>query len=253
METSFWEQKWKDGEIGFHREDFHPYLIEFESTIKEFVRKINSRKDSIPSALIPLCGKSKDLIWTSKYFKKIDGIEISTLAIEQFFQENFKKDKMKFYKGKKGNFKKYSVTPSKESSDFSKFQGEINLYEGDYFKINELVVEKEIPESYHFIFDRASLVALPREMRKNYFDITQKLLAKSPLGLYLLSSFEYDQTRVDGPPFSVEEKEIRSHYSEKFGLKVELKKEEKTEIKGPKFTEAGIVDFIQKAYLITAQ
>ena len=38
--------------------------------------------------LVPLCGKSKDLIWLQKHFHQVIGVELVPQAVKVFFEEN---------------------------------------------------------------------------------------------------------------------------------------------------------------------
>ena len=40
------------------------------------------------TVLVPLCGKSRDLLWLAQHDFRVTGIEISPIAVEGFFREN---------------------------------------------------------------------------------------------------------------------------------------------------------------------
>lgn len=61
-------------------------------------------------------------------------------------------------------------------------------------------------ESVGGVYDRASLVALPPEMRVRYAQFLIEVL--SPDVPWFLVSFSYDQSEMDGPPHSVPPAEI---------------------------------------------
>jgi thiopurine S-methyltransferase len=67
-------------------------------------------------------------------------------------------------------------------------------------------------------YDRAALVALPPEMRRQYVARLRVLLPAGACGL--LVSFAYPQEQKQGPPFSVEADEVAALYAE--GFEVEL-------------------------------
>lgn len=77
MEAAFWHQKWKENRIGFHQADFNRWLQSWWS----------AQQQGEP-VLVPLCGKSRDLLWLSGQGHPVDGFELSALAISQFFSEN---------------------------------------------------------------------------------------------------------------------------------------------------------------------
>jgi thiopurine S-methyltransferase len=65
------------------------------------------------------------------------------------------------------------------------------------------------------IYDRAALIALPKEMRSKYVDHLQKVL--SPAVNILLVTLEFDQET--GPPFSVSADEVEALFGERFEIK----------------------------------
>lgn len=186
MEKEFWHQAWAENRIGFHMSEVNPTLIKF----CEKITQCEKRK-----VLLPLCGKTLDLIWFSEKVEKVYGVELSESAILQFFEEN----ELEYKTREEGPFK---IFTSKN----------IEIYCGDFF---EFPIEKLGVE---LVFDRGALVALPLEMRMNYL---QKMKNELPKGSkWLLDVFDYDQNKMDGPPFSVSEDEIRSQLGDEF--KIEL-------------------------------
>lgn len=178
MESKFWLNKWKSKQIGFHYDRPNPQLIVHFEKLKL------TKGDNI---LLPLCGKTADLFWLISQGIKVYGVELSKIAIEEFFQEN----NLEYNTRTDGEFEVY-------------FNSKIEIYHGDFFAFYQ-----STGLSFSAIFDRASLVALPIEMRKKYYLEIKKLL--KPKGRYFLISFEYDQSQMDGPPFSVTASEIFSN------------------------------------------
>ena len=78
MNNTFWKNKWLKNEIGFHQDDFNKHLV-------KYIHKISSKDKS---SFVPLCGKSKDLIYLSKYFSTVSGVEVVDKAINDFYKEN---------------------------------------------------------------------------------------------------------------------------------------------------------------------
>lgn len=202
MEHEFWYQAWKERKIGFHRKDYHPQLI-------EGIQKLKLQENS--TILVPLCGKSLDLIYLKELGHHVTGVELSTQAIEEFNEEN------------------------KQNPHASK----IKLISGDFFSYK--------PEStFQLIYDRAALVALPKKMRANYAKKNQDLLSKG--GKIILISFEYDQDKISGPPHSVETDEIEKIYDQ-CSLEIFHKKTDTPN--SPRFIESKIDRIIQKSYILT--
>ena len=65
------------------------------------------------------------------------------------------------------------------------------------------------------IYDRAALVALPKEMRDRYTEHLVQITENAP---QLVIAYEYDQSVVNGPPFSVSQDEVRRHYTDSYNL-----------------------------------
>lgn len=211
MEAEFWKTAWDEGRIGFHRSEYHPQLLDH---FEKF------QAESEQSILVPLCGKTLDITWLSHQNLYVTGVELCQKAILEYFQDH--------------NIDNYEVR------DNSYTHQNINLIVGDFFDYN-------YPNGYDFIYDRAAIVALPPDMRKRYAKRCLELL--KPQGKILLIAFEYDQSKVQGPPFNVQESEIHELYANE--ARIELLEQQTDRIQNPKFKEAGIERFTQKVYLIT--
>ena len=74
MEHEFWQLKWKQQEIGFHQQHINPALKQYWSHLPVGTR-----------VLVPLCGKSKDMIWLLKQGYHVTGVELSEIAVQAFF------------------------------------------------------------------------------------------------------------------------------------------------------------------------
>ncbi len=200
MDSQFWIKAWNEGRTNFNQEDYHDKLT-------EYFPQLNPRKGQ--RVLVPLCGKSKDLLWLHGLNLHVHGIELHDQAVESFFSEN-----------------ELSPLKKTQEEDFIHYTHEnIVISCGDFFKLNE-------NDTYDFIYDRASLVALPSAMRKSYAQMIKQSLKKG--GKCLLIVYEYDQSKLDGPPFSVDTDEIHELYEDQFVIKlVESKKPTK---EGPRLS-----------------
>lgn len=175
MKAEFWQNKWKENQIGFHQAEFNPSLVKFWD---DFTLGMNEGV-----VLVPLCGKSKDMLFLAEKGLKVIGIELSELAVEDFYQEN----KIKFDK-----------VGSLYKSD------RIDIYCGDLFEITA----KELGR-VDYIFDRASIIALPIEMRQRY---AKWLRSEAPRASMFVQTLEFDSN--DGPPFSVDEEQLNLFYAD---------------------------------------
>ena len=184
MEAAFWHQKWKENRIGFHQADFNRWLQSWWS----------AQQQGEP-VLVPLCGKSRDLLWLSGQGHPVDGFELSELAITQFFDEN---------------------NLSAETSEVGPYRchrhDDLRIYQGDFFAVPELGCR------YRLAYDRAALIALPTAMRRQYATLLSRLIEAG--GQVLLVTLEYQPGQQVQPPFSVGEMEVRTLFERDFSVEV---------------------------------
>lgn len=208
MDHHFWHQAWQVRRIGFNQSAPHTQLRD----------NFNRWSKDATSVMVPLAGKSIDMIWLRDQGLEVTGVELSPTAVQEFFSEN-------------------NLQPIEEGHSFK--TNNITLYCCDYLTVDHR-------EQYDLIYDRAALVALPKEMRSDYVNHSLNLL--KPGGRVLLVSFEYDQEKVSGPPFSVDEKEISALYQD---CQVELVHKKSEKPTSPKFVDGDVQAIFQKTYLIT--
>jgi len=79
MEIEFWHQRWMKNQIGFHQQEINSHL-------QEFWQQLNL-PDEAP-VFVPLCGKSRDMLWLRARGHPVLGVEISPIAVRDFFAEN---------------------------------------------------------------------------------------------------------------------------------------------------------------------
>lgn len=79
------------------------------------------------------------------------------------------------------------------------------------------------------VYDRAALVALPGEMRARY---AAHLTAVSKAAPQFLITFAYDQSQMEGPPFSVPGEEVRRLYENRYAITDLTSKELSNGLKG---------------------
>lgn len=212
MEREFWLERWEMNQIGFHKDQFNQNLLNHYSDL-------SLKEDD--HILVPLCGKSLDMIWLAKQGLKVTGIELSEIAIKEFFTEN----KLDYTIEEIPPFKKYT-------------SHNITIFEGDIFELTTNLLGP-----IHAVYDRASTVALPDNLRSKFMD---KLKELNPKLNILMVLFNYDQELVSGPPFSVSDDFIYSHF-DKSNLSV--LKNEKLHTLNPKFEQSG-AEVFEKIFLI---
>ena len=79
MTPEFWHARWEENRIGFHRPEINLHL-------QSYWPKMMLAKGS--TVFAPLCGKSVDMLWLLSQGYKVFGIEISPIAVADFFTEN---------------------------------------------------------------------------------------------------------------------------------------------------------------------
>ncbi|MDN3683383.1 thiopurine S-methyltransferase [Vibrio sinaloensis] len=141
-----------------------------------------TRQDKV---LVPLCGKSEDLVWLATKHEEVQGVELSLIAVRAFFAEHF------FYTP--------MVVPMSGQHELYQFD-ELSIYTGDFFTAPLKPVD--------IVYDRASLVALPKRDASRLRRTNQKACSTQEHA-FLLVTLDYDQSLMAGPPFAVPEQEVR--------------------------------------------
>ncbi len=176
MEPEFWEQRWQEGQIGFHQDRAMPLMLKHWPTLQ------------IPAGsrvFVPLAGKSLDMAWFAAQGLRVLGVELSSTAIGQFFAEQT----LQPHIGESALGRRYHAD-------------RIEMIQGDVFALDAATVS-----GCNVVYDRAALIALPPPMRRRY---VREVYAKLPAGCRgMLITLEYPQAEKSGPPFSVEEAEVR--------------------------------------------
>lgn len=213
MDPDFWHQRWRENRIGFHQDRVSPLLERHWPSL------------DLPAGsqvFVPLAGKSLDLAWLASQGHRVLGVELSRLAIEQFFAE-------------------HRLTPETRDSAYGQryLAGDIELICGDVFDL-----DREVLCGCSAVFDRAALIALPAELRKRYVgDVYARLPGKCR---GLLVTLEYPQHEKQGPPFSVAEDEVRSRFGRAW--RVTTLEREDILAQQPGFAVEGVTALVTAAY-----
>ena len=182
MDPEFWHQRWQANQIGFHEGQVNALLARhFDG--------LSLAKGS--RVFLPLCGKTRDIAWLLSKDYRIAGAELSAIAVRQLFEE-------------------LGVEPQlTEIGKLIRHSADgIDIFVGDIFDLSAIALGP-----VDAIYDRAAMVAFPQAMRERY---AAHLMNISKCAPQFLISFEYDQSKFDGPPFSVTEAEIRRHYDDRY-------------------------------------
>jgi len=175
MDANFWKQRWQEGQIGFHRTEVMPLLQAHWAAL------------SLPPGsrvLVPLAGKSLDMHWLAAQGHRVLGVELSPLAVQQFFDEA-------------------GLQPRQHRSRYGEhfIAGPVEIIQGDAFDLDAALLADVAG-----LYDRAALIALPPPLRQHYRDTVYAALPGGCQGL--LITLEYPQAEKSGPPFSVEAREV---------------------------------------------
>lgn len=207
--TEDWLSRWREGQTGWHEVNGNAALRQYWPDPGKGSR-----------ILMPLCGKSPDLLWLANRGCCVTGVELSEIAIRDFFEKSAIR---------------FECHVANGQTLFQSKAPDITLVCGDYFEFTD--------EPFDALYDRASLVALPLDVRPQYIAHTNSLLM--PNAIKLLVTLEYDQERVAGPPYAVLSEEVLGYWDELTRIA------ERNDIDNspPKFRQAGLKEFIEAVWV----
>lgn len=216
MEPTFWQERWARNQIGFHLPEVNPYL---QRHWPQLALAEGSK------VLVPLCGKSLDLMWLASHGLRVMGVELSEQAVEAFFSEQ-------------------NLVPRiTRRNAFTVYQADlIEVWCGDFFAL-----DAEALIGCAALYDRAALIALPPLMRAQYAEQLSRLLPSDCQGL--LITLDYDQTQKAGPPFAVSDEEVKVLFGSDWTLKVLQEQDVLQE--SWKFVQEGVTQLDERVYRLT--
>ncbi|MBU0656096.1 MAG: thiopurine S-methyltransferase [Gammaproteobacteria bacterium] len=216
MKAEFWHERWEQNQIGFHQDEFNNHLQAFWDKLSVVA---GSR------IFVPLCGKSRDMLWLRAQGLLVTGVELSPIAVRDFFSEN----NLEVVITQQGKLERW------ESDGLA-------ILVGDFFDMTAADVA-----DCAGVFDRASLIALPPEMRPRYAEHFQTILPSHIQTL--LVTLEYAQAEMKGPPFSVSEEEVRGYYENTFAVERLFAASVLDE--NPGFRQRGLTRLDEKVYKLS--
>jgi thiopurine S-methyltransferase len=213
MDPSFWHERWQRNEIGFHQARPHTALERLWSGLG---LERGSR------VFVPLAGKSLDMLWLAAAGHRVVGIELSPIAVRDFFAE-------------------HGLTPVVERHGELALHraGDIELWCGDVFALTPAQLG-----SVAGAFDRAALVALPPALRQRYAAQLSRLLPAR--ARTLLVTMEYDQRQMPGPPHAVREEEVRTLFGADHAITLLGRDAALADF--PKFAQRGVTALAEAFY-----
>jgi len=198
MNNEHWIQRWEEKNIGFHEDSVNSLLVKHFKTL-------NLKHSS--NIFVPLCGKTLDISWLMMLGHNIVGVELSEIAVKELFEELYILPKI-----------------SKENGMICYQNEGIRIFVGDVFDLDSKMVD-----NIDVIYDRAALVALPKDIRIQYTQHLRELTNNASL---FLICCEYDQHLMNSTPYSIDENEIKEHYENHYNIELLERLEIKGGIKG---------------------
>lgn len=207
MQAEFWLEKWAQPNPGWIQEKTNSRLIRYWSSLG---------LDANAPVLVPLCGDSIDMDWLVASGHRVCGADLSLTAIQAWAQrhdltlEEVKAD------GRADSLMRWNVSAGTEVFvQTEAAQGAVEQLApqflcGDFLSLSA----GDLPMPPQAVYDRAALIALPSDMRKMYAAKLMELL--QPGCRILLITLAYDQQKMKGPPFSVEDEEVEKLFSAGF-------------------------------------
>lgn len=216
MDRNFWLKRWEREETGFHQHDVNDDLRRFWPALNPAPAE---------PVFVPLCGKSRDMLWLEKRGHPVVGVELSRLAVSAFFSENA----IPFEWSRKGSF---DVATSER----------ISIFCGDFF---DLTAEDIGP--VRAAYDRAALIALPLAMRERYVaHLVNILEARARI---LLVTVDYPEEEIEGPPFAVPPAEVERLYGDYADVRLLSRRNILPD--SPRFSERGLTSIDACAFLVS--
>jgi thiopurine S-methyltransferase len=180
----FWHNRWMSQQTGWHRAEFNDLLVKHWSTIGATAQG---------EVLVPLCGKSLDMVWLAEQGHTVVGLDMVKQAIETFFEEQG-----------------LEVESTEHDHHTRHVHPPFTLLHGNVLEIKPKTVQADA------WYDRAAMIALPVESREAY--VAQLRQQTKPGAVGLLITFAYPQEQMQGPPFSLQDEHVFELFSEGFDV-----------------------------------
>ncbi|CAN5811378.1 thiopurine S-methyltransferase [soil metagenome] len=214
MELGEWGDRWRDGQIAFHQDAPSNFLDTYADRVWGTAR--------LSRVLVPLCGKSLDMVFLAERADAVVGVEYVEQAVRDFFEER-------------------ELQPDIDSDAPVGFRaGPYTIFAADFFAVSHADIGP-----IDAVFDRASLFALDAETRVRYADHVRSL---QPGGLRtMLITFDYDQSAMDGPPYAVSDDEVGCLFGDAF----DVEHLETRDVLNQRFRDAGLRAMTESAFALT--
>ncbi|OLP91327.1 Thiopurine S-methyltransferase [Symbiodinium microadriaticum] len=220
-----WEDRWSVNRISWHLEDANPHL-------RKYLTKIIDPDASVangmgPRILVPLCGKTVDMVYLARLGYRVVGVDGVRKAIEDFAKDFGLK--VPTAKGptmhvnfppelEPSRFRGHAVLMPAGPEDGSRHEPPppVIFVEGDFLGLGPEQAKALVP--FEAAFDRGGFVAVEPCDRQLYADTLGHLMA--PGGRILLVAVEHDGFAGGkrGPPYQVTAEEMQKYFGGRFAL-----------------------------------
>jgi len=191
MNPEFWQTRWKEGRIGFNQSEVNLWLIKYRPDLK---LPVGSR------VFVPLCGKSIDILWLAAQGYDVVGVELVETAIQAFFAEQ----------NIQPTVHQHASNPAIKCYQGQSSGQTITLWVADIFALTADDIGR-----VDAVYDKAALIALPSDMRINYSEQIRNISGNAP---QLLITLQYDQSKKNGPPFSISDEQVQQYYGDHYQI-----------------------------------
>jgi thiopurine S-methyltransferase len=221
MEAEYWLQRWREGRTGWHRDAPMPLLTQHwpELAVPPGTR-----------VLVPLCGKSLDMLWLSQQGFEVLGVDLSPLAVETFLREH------------RLHARTLETAGGTRHDILDPPGAAISIINGDVFGL----ASDELAACGAF-YDRAASIALPAALRTR---LAREVYGKLPPDARgLLITLDYPEGEMQGPPFSVDDAETHRLFDADWHVRqIELRDILASQ---PSFSENGVTALHTGVYALT--
>ena len=187
--NNYWNECWETAQTPWSYEGSDDLGMKL---LPEYLLKLSSAKPSSMTplrALVPLCGNSSVVRFLYDYGCEVTGVDLVTTPLREL---------------KEDAFSALSFKRDEAPSHITWSAERVTLIEGDFFDVS-------LEHSFDVLYDRAALVAIDPEKRRQYASKLLSLLA--PGGLLFLEFFDVGSFTTEKPPFPIERQIVRSLFS----------------------------------------
>jgi len=188
-----WEGEWKKGNTSFHLPEVNPKLLNNLDILLGGCEPTSSEKQQQKTVLLPLCGKTRDLVHLHSLGHNVIGCEWIEQACNEFFSEN----NIEFTK---------SPLEGVDGSLYTSSDGRLRLFQCDFLHLTEQMLGCKVDA----VWDTQSLVSINPRDRKQYVRTVKSLLSDE--FQYLLVTIEYEPFAHLGRPHSISYNAVKELY-----------------------------------------